>query len=219
MGQKSYLANIKFLIVDDNAFMRTIIRRILATLGVLEIREANDGAEALKMIQTWPADIVLLDWEMTPFDGIEFTQMVRKAHDMTNTFMPIIMVSAHSEYWRISAARDAGVTEFLVKPISAKTLFARIRNVIENPRPFVNAPGFFGPDRRRHEEAHQNERREHDPDVLSPDRVMDQDEINLYFNPESSDEANMPHYDAPNDATAQISEPEQTEEAPPESTD
>ena len=194
MGQRNYLANIKFLVVDDNAFMRTIIRRILATLGVQEIREANDGAEALKALQTWPADIVLLDWEMTPFDGIEFTQMVRHDHDTINTFLPIIMVSAHSEYWRISAARDAGVTEFLVKPISAKSLFARIRNVIENPRPFVNAPGFFGPDRRRNDKAHAKERREHDPDAVSPDHVMTQDQINDYFNAAPTNMAKMPDY-------------------------
>ncbi len=194
MGRHSYLANIKFLIVDDNAFMRTIIRRILSTLGVHETREANDGAEALKTIQTWPADIILLDWEMTPFDGIEFTQMIRGAHDGTNTFLPIIMVSAHSEYWRIAAARDAGVTEFLVKPISAKSLFARIRNVIENPRPFVNAPGFFGPDRRRHDEVHQEERREHDPDAVAPDQVMTQDQINDYFNAMPTNVAKMPNY-------------------------
>lgn len=191
MGHSSYLANIRFLVADDNAFMRTIIRRILATLGVQDIREASDGAEALKILQTWPADIVLLDWEMTPFDGIEFTNMVRHAHDTTNTFLPIIMISAHSEYWRIAKARDVGVTEFLVKPISAATLFSRIRNVIEHPRPFVNAPGFFGPDRRRHDEEHGEERREHDPDVVSPDRVMNQDEINAYFNP---DKAHMPEY-------------------------
>lgn len=152
MVSSCYLTNIKFLVADDNAFMRTIIRRILVTLGVQEIREASDGAEALKIIQTWPADIILLDWEMTPFDGIEFTTMVRNANDMSNTFMPIIMISAHSEYWRISQARDAGINEFLVKPISAKSLFSRICKVIEKPRPYVNAPGFFGPDRRRRDQ-------------------------------------------------------------------
>ena len=195
MGQSNYLANVKFLIADDNAFMPTIIRRILATLGAQDSREAGDAAEALKIIQTWPADIILLDWEMTPFDGIEFTNMMRHTHDAINTFVPIIMISAHSEYWRISKARDAGVTEFLVKPISAHTLFSRIRNVIERPRPFVSAPGFFGPDRRRHEAKHAQERREHDPEQISPDRIMEQDEINAFFN--HADTAHLPHYTPP----------------------
>ncbi|OEJ69171.1 response regulator [Magnetovibrio blakemorei] len=194
MGQSSYLANIRFLIVDDNSFMRGILRRILDTLGVNEINEAANGEEALETLKKWPADIVLLDWEMTPFNGIEFTKMVRNSHDSSKAFEPIIMISAHSEYWRISAARDAGVTEFLVKPISVKALFSRIQNVIENPRPFVNAPGFFGPDRRRHEVNHQQERREHDPDQISPDLVMSQDEINDFFSTHPNDPAHMPSY-------------------------
>ncbi|MCW8916521.1 MAG: response regulator [Magnetovibrio sp.] len=194
MGRAGYLSNISFLIVDDNSFMRTVIRRILATLGVTNVREAGDGAEALKILQTWPADIVLLDWEMTPFNGIEFTQMVRGSDDITNPFMPIIMITGYSEYWRISTARDAGITEYLVKPISAKSLFQRICNVIEHPRPFVSAPGFFGPDRRRHEIAHAEERREHDPDEIAPDRVMGQDEINDYFNYQDPGSARLPRY-------------------------
>ncbi|MEG3619353.1 response regulator [Magnetovibrio sp. PR-2] len=184
MGQQCYLSKIKFLIVDDNTFMRTIIRRILMALGVHDVLEARDGAEALQILQSCPVDIVLLDWEMTPFDGIEFAHMVRTSDDIQTPYMPIIMISGYSEYWRISAARDAGVTEFLVKPISANSLFSRIRNVIENPRPFVAAPGFFGPDRRRHDVAHDEERREHGPNEIAPDRSMSQDEINTYFNSE-----------------------------------
>lgn len=194
MGQHNYLTNVRFLIVDDNSFMRGILRRILDTLGVNEINEAGNGEEALQILKKWPADIVLLDWEMTPFNGIEFTKKVRHSHDPTKAFEPIIMISAHSEYWRISAARDAGVTEFLVKPISVKTLFSRIQNVIENPRPFVNAPGFFGPDRRRHELSHQQERREHDPDQISPDHIMNQEEINHFFSTHPDDPAHMPSY-------------------------
>lgn len=194
MNQHGYLENISFLIVDDNAFMRTVIRRILATLGSTNVREASDGAEALKILQTWPADIVLLDWEMTPFNGIEFTQMVRSSEDIADPFMPIIMITGYSEYWRISTARDAGITEFLVKPISAKSLFQRICNVIEHPRPFVNAPGFFGPDRRRHEMEHAEERREHDPDEIAPDRIMGQDEINDYFSIHTPGAARLPRY-------------------------
>jgi len=206
MGEREYLTNIKFLIVDDCAFMRSTIRRILTTLGVQEMCEAGDGAEALKIMQTWPADIILLDWEMAPFNGIEFTNMVRNSSDITNAFIPIIMITAHSEYWRISKARDVGITEFLVKPISVATLFSRIRNVIEHPRPFVNAPGFFGPDRRRcHKLTRQTERREHDPDQVLPDHIMNQDEINDYFNLHTPLSIEMPHYDEPN--SSKISSP------------
>ena len=183
MPESRYLSNVRILIVDDNAFMRTVIRRILAAFGGNDVAEATDGAEALKILRTWPADLVLLDWEMMPLGGLEFTRTIRHAHDVNNTFLPIIMISAYSEFWRIKQARDAGVNEFLVKPISAKTLFSRIRNVIENPRPFVHAPGFFGPDRRRQEQKHGAERRTHEPEITKDiERVLEQDEIDDYFN-------------------------------------
>src|SRR3546814_1685570 len=67
-----------------------------------------------------------------------------------NVFVPIIMVTAQSEEWKVMKARDAGVTEFLVKPFSAKTMARRITVVVENPRQFVRTDEFFGPDRRRH---------------------------------------------------------------------
>jgi two-component system, chemotaxis family, chemotaxis protein CheY len=63
--------------------------------------------------------------------------------------VPIIMLTGHSERTRVTNARDAGITEFMVKPISAKALYQRILNVVVNPRPFVRTKTFFGPDRRR----------------------------------------------------------------------
>jgi DNA-binding response OmpR family regulator len=59
------------------------------------------------------------------------------------------MLTGHSEKKRVIAARDAGVTEFLAKPISAKGLYQRILNVVANPRPFIKTKTYFGPDRRR----------------------------------------------------------------------
>lgn len=148
MAEK-YLENIKFLVVDDNAFMRTIVRRVLGALDVKLIKEATDGTSALKIMQTFEPDIAIVDWEMQPLDGLEFTQMVRTDDDSPNPFLPIIMLSGHAEQSRIVAARDAGINEFVIKPISVKTLFSRIQEVIERPRPFVRAKSYFGPDRRR----------------------------------------------------------------------
>ncbi len=86
---------------------------------------------------------------MQPVDGIEFVKAARMGDDSPNPSLPIIMVTGHSETRRILEARDAGVNEFVVKPMSAHTLFERIETVIERPRPFVRIKGFFGPDRGR----------------------------------------------------------------------
>jgi DNA-binding response OmpR family regulator len=63
--------------------------------------------------------------------------------------VPIIMLTGHSEKHRVTSARDAGITEFMAKPISAKSLYQRILNVVANPRPFIKTKTYFGPDRRR----------------------------------------------------------------------
>ncbi len=164
-----YLKDVNFLIVDDNAFMHTIIRRVLSALNAEQVREASDGEDALQVMQTFVPDIIILDWEMTPMDGLEFTRKVRLSKDSPNDFAPIIMVSGHSERGRIVAARDAGVNEFVVKPISAKALFDRIQAVIERPRPFVRLKNYFGPDRRRKTVDHGGaERRVAKPATVPP---------------------------------------------------
>lgn len=144
-----YLENIKFLIVDDNAFMRSIVKSVLNSLDARYFREATNGAEALKVLQGFEPDIAIVDWEMQPLNGIELVKMIRTGADSLNPFLPIIMLSGHSEVSRVMEARDAGVNEFVVKPISVKSLFSRIDSLIHKPRDFVRTSRFFGPDRRR----------------------------------------------------------------------
>ena len=86
---------------------------------------------------------------MKPMDGLAFTREIRTAQNSPNPFIPIVMMSGHTEKHRVQAARDAGITEFLAKPITAQSLFARIAEIVDRPRPFVRCPGYFGPDRRR----------------------------------------------------------------------
>jgi DNA-binding response OmpR family regulator len=143
------ISEVSFLIVEDNLHMRTIIKTILSAFGVRKIEMVPDGAEALKSLKIITPDIILLDWWMTPIDGIEFTRMIRSGNTAASPFTPIIMISGYGEVGRVVEARDTGVNEFLIKPISAKGLFARIRSVIQNPRPFVRTKTYYGPDRRR----------------------------------------------------------------------
>ncbi len=140
---------LRFLVIDDNAHMRQIVRTILHGFGAREIMEAEDGAAGLEAFTQNRPDIVITDWEMPIFTGIELTQMIRQPGANANPFVPIIMLAAHTEIKRVMAARDSGITEFLAKPISAKALYLRIRNVIAHPRPFIKTKSYFGPDRRR----------------------------------------------------------------------
>lgn len=145
------LSALKILLVDDNAHMRMITSAVLQSAGIRLVREAADGATALEILRTYPADLAIVDFRMSPLNGVEFTRLVRNSPDTANPYLPIIMMTGHSEKSVIYEARDAGVTEFVVKPITAKAILDRIQAVIFQPRPFVKAEGYFGPDRRRRE--------------------------------------------------------------------
>jgi len=140
---------LRFLVVDDNAHMRRIVRTLLHGFGAREVYEAEDGAAGLESFTHNLPDIVILDWAMPMFDGIELTKMIRQPGANPNPFVAIIMLTGHSERKRVMDARDAGITEFLAKPISAKALHERIVNVVANPRAFIKTATYFGPDRRR----------------------------------------------------------------------
>jgi len=140
------------MIVEDNPFMRIILKQLLRALGVIEMAEATDGAQAFSVMKTFEPDIILIDWEMQPLDGLDFVKLVRTGDDSPNQYVPMIMVTGHSEQNKVTQARDAGINEMLIKPLSARTLFSRIRAVIERPRPFVETKSYFGPDRRRKQE-------------------------------------------------------------------
>ena len=140
---------LRFQICDDNAHMRRILRTLLHSFGGREVYEAEDGATALEMFNHHAPDILICDWQMPIFDGLELTQMIRQPGGNGNPYVPIIMLTGHSDKRRVMTARDMGVTEFLAKPISAKALYQRILNVVASPRPFIRTKTYFGPDRRR----------------------------------------------------------------------
>lgn len=148
----SGLADLRVLLVDDNQHMRAIVTTVLAGVGVRHIRETRDGAEALEALKEWPADVAIVDFQMFPIDGVEFIRMVRNAPDSKNPYLPIVMMTGHSERSRVVDARDAGVTEFIAKPLTAKSVLERLQAVIYRPRPYVRAGNYFGPDRRRRED-------------------------------------------------------------------
>ena len=154
------IENLKFLVVDDDANMRHLITTILSSLGVKHTATANSVDKGFGQLYNFDADIVICDLRMQPLDGIEFTKMIRNHDTSPNRYVPIIMLTGHAELSAVERARDAGVHEFMAKPVSATKLYAKIKSLIENPRAFVRTKDYFGPDRRRHQ----------DPDYNGPER-------------------------------------------------
>ena len=141
--------SIEVLIVDDNQYMRKVIRNLLVNLGVKSIQEAADGIAGLEAIRMFAPDIVILDWEMPLLNGAELVRIVRSPDVFPVPDVPIIMLSGHVERWRVERAQQLGINEFLKKPVSGKALLDRIVAILANPRPMVRVGDYYGPEPRK----------------------------------------------------------------------
>ncbi len=150
---KYNLEVLNILVVDDNRHMHSIVKAILNSMRIKNIRFCDNAAGAFSEMKQWMPDIIITDWKMEPLDGLDFVRLIRKGQDSPNPYLPIIMLTGYTELERVTEARDAGVTEILAKPISVEALHSRIVNIIEKPRPFIKAKHYFGPDRRRGRKA------------------------------------------------------------------
>ena len=100
------------LIVDDNQYMRKMIRNLLINCGIKDMYEAADGIAALDSIRTVGPDAVILDWEMPLLSGPELVRIVRSPGVFPMPDVPIIMLTGHCERWRVVEAVRLGVNEF-----------------------------------------------------------------------------------------------------------
>ena len=140
---------IKVLVVDDEHYMRKVVRTLLMSSGVRTIYEAADGPAGLELIRSMAPDVVILDWEMPGLDGAGFLRMVRSPDTFPFPDIPIIMLTGHGERSRVIEAVQIGVNEFLLKPVSSKALQDRLVSVLTKPRPLVKSGDYYGPAPRR----------------------------------------------------------------------
>jgi two-component system chemotaxis response regulator CheY len=143
------IQQLSVLVVDDNPFMRHMIRSLLGNIGVKKIFEAGDGIAALEMIRERSPNVVVLDWEMPLLNGPELVRIVRSPGVFPTPDIPIIMLTAHGERWRIAESVKIGVNEFLCKPVSAKALLDRLISILLKPRESVRLGEYYGPAPRR----------------------------------------------------------------------
>lgn len=142
-------AKLTVLIVESNHAMFDLTKSVLSSFGVGQIISAYTAESGFReFCQTQP-DLVLVDWLIDEPGGLDLTRQIRSSPDSPNPYVPIIMMTGYSQKRRVLMARDSGVSEFVVKPYTAATLYKKIETIIEQPRQFVKSPDFFGPDRRR----------------------------------------------------------------------
>lgn len=120
--------NMAILVVDDYNTMRRIVRNLLKQLGFDNVDEAVDGSEALKKLHEKAFNLIISDWNMEPMTGMELLKQVRA--DEKLKALPFIMVTAESKPENVIAAKQAGVSNYIVKPFNAETLKTKMTSVI-----------------------------------------------------------------------------------------
>lgn len=140
---------ISVLVVEANQEMYTLVKSVLNIFGVQQIFSAYGADKGFEKFCEVRPDLVIIDWLEDPNNGLRLTNLIRKNEKSPNPFTPIILMTGYSQKRRVLMARDSGITEFLVKPFTAKALYHKIEQIIEMPRNFVKSQQYFGPDRRR----------------------------------------------------------------------
>jgi len=119
--------NMKILIVDDYKTMLRVIGNLLRQLEFSHIDEASDGSEALTKLRGGRYDLVISDWNMEPMNGLDLLKEVRADEKLRS--LPFIMVTAESKTDNVIAAKQAGVSNYIVKPFNAETLGKKLTSV------------------------------------------------------------------------------------------
>jgi two-component system chemotaxis response regulator CheY len=143
------LTSIEVLVVEDNQYMRKVVRNILTSIGVKNVHEAVDGVSGLEAIRTLAPTLVILDWEMPLLNGAELVRIVRSPGVFPQPDVPIIMLTGHVQRWRVMEAANLGVNEFLRKPVSGKALLDRMVAILTKPRAMVRLGDYYGPEPRK----------------------------------------------------------------------
>ncbi len=120
--------NIPILIVDDYKTMLRIIRNLLNQLSFGNVEEASDGNTALQKMRSNPVNLVISDWNMEPMTGLQLLREVRADANLKDT--PFIMITAESKTENVIAAKEAGVSNYIVKPFNAETLRTKLISVL-----------------------------------------------------------------------------------------
>lgn len=153
------LERVRFLIVDDNLHVINIVRAVLRGLGAVHVFDARAPKDALERLRNDAIDIVILDYMLGDEDGVDFLRRLRTDPKSPTPFVPVIMLTSHTEKTRVEAARDAGANAFCSKPVTPAEIMRKVAAIIDRPAPFVRTGDYTGPDRRRRDEGHRPNRR------------------------------------------------------------
>ncbi|MCC3306724.1 response regulator [Sneathiella sp. HT1-7] len=141
--------NLNIIFVDDNKNMHLLIKSILLAMNIVSSRGCYDAKRCFAEMLEDPPDVVITDLSLNPENGLDLIKRIRAGEKGVDRYTPILVLSGQTKLANVMEARDAGATEFLSKPVSVGSLHDRLVWMIENPRAFIKASEYIGPDRRR----------------------------------------------------------------------
>ena len=149
MIRKPNFKNVSVLLADSDACLAQAVIHNLRAMGFVNIQHVKNAAEAVRTVRAQQISFLITEWDMKGTSGVDLVRFMRRSAESPNRGLPIIMLTGRGELADVQAARDVGITEFVVKPFSAQTLYNRIEQIVDHPRAFVMADQYVGPERRR----------------------------------------------------------------------
>lgn len=147
--KKPAMRNVHILLADSDSCLAQVVVHVLGEMGFESITHVKSSEEAVNAIRSQTVSLLITEWDMRGSSGIELVRYLRCHPQSPGRTLPIVMLTGRGEMNDVRAARDVGITEFVVKPFSAQTLYMRLEQIIDNPRGFVVANSYVGPERRR----------------------------------------------------------------------
>jgi CheY-like chemotaxis protein len=145
---KADLVDLRVLIVGGTPHAIVALRSAIGLIGISKVDAVAQAARALQCLREKKIDAVFCDEAVESVDGVSFALAARKAPGVLDPMVPIFLVCSAPRRRQVEGARDDGLTDVLVRPISAATIIRKLKSAVIAPRPFIVAGGFFGPDRR-----------------------------------------------------------------------
>lgn len=142
------LRDLVVLIADPSPYLSMIAHSILRGFGTNKVLEVRNSVGVVQTLSGQKIDILLCDSRLPPHGGLSLTRAIRRKVDNENRMIPILLMSSDTRESTIKQARDAGANMVIAKPMSPASLYDRLAWIALTPRQFVDAPTYFGPDRR-----------------------------------------------------------------------
>ncbi|MDB5468712.1 MAG: two-component system response regulator [Caulobacter sp.] len=151
MGTIFNLSRAVVMVVDDNAFSLRLTTQTLLGFGIKTRHLCADAQSAVDILKTGPVDLLIVDCDMPGPDGYDLVSWLRRSNLDPNAFTPTLMISGHTRASQVAKARDCGANFIVTRPITPAILLERILWMARDPRPFIQAGEYVGPDRRFNE--------------------------------------------------------------------